>query len=219
MENEKVLIDLLEVAKALWKKAWAIVLAAAIFGGGMFAFKTHTNVPQYTTKAILYTSYQQNQEFDIDGNTQSISQYSLDDSRALVSTCISLSKTRMFLNEVIQTAGLNLTTAQLSSMIHVQAVDKTELFTITVTADNAEKAALIANTVSEILPEKVTMINANSHVGIIDNALTPTSPNGNDIVKTSVQTAFVGAFLVCCIIAVLDVTAQYKKQKAQEKQL
>lgn len=217
MEKEEFLIDLLDVMKALWKKAWAIVLVAVIFGSGMFAYKTHTNVPQYTTKAILYASYQENQEFIIDGNTQSISQYSLDDSRALVSTCISLSKTRMLLNEVIQTAGLNLTAGQLSSMVKVQAVDKTELFTITVTADNAEKAALIANTVSEILPEKVTMINANSHVGIIDHALTPTSPNSNDIVKNSVLVAFAGASLVCCIVVALNITAQYKKQKAQQK--
>lgn len=215
MENDKIEIDLLKLTKALWKKAWVIVLVAAVFGGAMFAYGRHTYVPQYTATATLYTSYQNNRDFAYGENSGNISQSSLSDARNLVKTCISVLSTRTLQEEVIRQAGLDLNHAQLRAMITAKSVNDTELFTVTVTTNNAEQAALIANTVAQILPEKVAMINASSYVGIIDSALVPNSPNRNDIAKNAVIAAALGAFLVCGVVVVREIAAEWKEQKAK----
>lgn len=217
IENDEIEIDLARIMKALWKKAWAIVLVAAIFGGAMFAYGQYTYVPQYTAKATLYTSYEINRDFALGDNSGNISQNSLSDARNLVSTCITLLKTRMLQEDVIQKAGLDMTYSQLASRITAEAVNKTEIFSVKATAGNAEEAALIVNTVAQILPEKAAMVNPNSHVGIIDTALVPSAPDGNDIVKNAAIAAFLGAFLVCCVVGGKELVADWKEQKAKKE--
>ena len=219
MENDEIVIDLLRIMKALWKKAWAIVLVAAIFGGAMFAYGKYTYVPQYTATATLYTNYQNNRDFALGESVGNISQSNLTDSRNLVATWQSLLKTRMLQEEVIQKAGLDMTYSQLASKITAEAVDKTEIFSVKATAGNAEEAALIVNTVVQILPEKAAMVNPNSHVGIIDTALVPSAPDGNDIVKNAVIAAFAGAFLVCCVVGGKEFAADWKEQKAKKENI
>ena len=216
MENDEIEIDQLKLMKALWKKAWAIVLVAAVFGGAMFAYGNYTYVPQYAATATLYTSYQNSRDFAFGENSGNISHSSLSEARSLVNTCISLLKTRAVQEEVIQTAGLDMTYSQLAPMISAAAVNSTELFTVTITGNDPEDAALIANTIAEVLPEKVAMVNANSQVGIIDKALVPAAANGNDIMKNAAIAAVLGAFLVCGIVVVKELIADWKEQSKKK---
>ena len=206
MESTELTIDLIQVFKCLMKKAWVIVLVAAIFGGAMFVYGNQTYVPNYTTTATLYTSYESIDENGIAKSNPSIA-------RTLVDTCISVLNTRTFQEEVIQTANLEMTSSQLATMVTAEAVNKTELFKVTVTANNAEQAALIGNTVAQILPEKVAMVNKDCQVHIMDDALVPAIPQGNSIAKNAVVFAVLGTFLVCCIVATIDLVAQLKEQK------
>ena len=43
--NNEMVIDLVQLAKALWHRAWAIVLAMVIFGGAAFATPRFSSPP------------------------------------------------------------------------------------------------------------------------------------------------------------------------------
>jgi len=214
MDSDMLEIDLLKIIKALWKKLWLIVLVAAVFGGAAFVYRNSTYVPSYMATTTMYASYVSNQDLDFGTNSGSIYQDSLGNSRSVVSTCFAVLNTRMNLEEVIAAAGLDMPYTKLSGMISSAAINNSELFTISVTGTDPDEIALIANTIAEILPENVAMINANSTVRVIDTALVPTSPiSSNSSVKDAVVFAVLGGMLVCGVIAVKEIYIDWKAAK------
>lgn len=216
LDDEMFEIDLLKLTKVIWKKAWAIIMVAAIFGGVMFAYGNYTYVPQYTAKTTLYASYQNERDFSFGENSGNISQNSLADNRNLALTCIAVLKTRMFQEKVIERADLDITYPYLANTITAEVIDKTEIFTVRATCDNAEEAALIANTVAEILPELIAIIDTNYKVGIIDSALVPSASNGNNVVENTVFAAVVGALSACAVVTVGEIKTEWQEHKRKK---
>ena len=54
-DNEMV-IDLVQLAKALWHRAWAILLAMVIFGAAAFSYAYFLITPLYKASAMLYVN-------------------------------------------------------------------------------------------------------------------------------------------------------------------
>ncbi len=52
--NNEMVIDLVQLAKALWHRAWAIVLAMVIFGGAAFGYARFLITPLYQAGAMMY---------------------------------------------------------------------------------------------------------------------------------------------------------------------
>ena len=206
MTNDEIEIDLLKILKTWLKKAWIIVLVAAVLGGGLFAYGKATHVPVYTATTTLYARSVKS----VDGNA---SQNSLSEARSMVDSCIVVLKTRKTLDAVIEEAGAELTSGQLSGMVSSAAVNKTEIFTVSVTSADPQMAADLANAVGKVLPGHVAVVNPDSNVGVIDEALVPAAPNGNDIMKNAALAAVLGAFAVCGVIAVQCVVDDIKKAK------
>ena len=210
-------IDLFKLINACWKKVWLILLIAAVMGSAMFIRSKSSYVPTYTAKATLYASYNNTQDLSIGENAGSISQTSLSESRSLINTCTAVLGTRMTLAEVIEFADLDMNYSQLSSKISIAAINNSELFAISVTDTNPERAALIANTVANVLPKHVAMVNSNSTVATIDTALTPEAPSSID---NSTKKAFVGAVLgvalVCGVIVVKELYIDWKSSAGEK---
>ena len=70
--------------------------------------------------------------------------------RNLVDTYIIILNSRKTLNKVNNEAGLDYDYEDLESMISADAVNHTELFSIAVTSEDPEEAALIANNFKSI---------------------------------------------------------------------
>lgn len=199
MTNDEIEIDLLKILKTWLKKAWIIVLVAAVLGGGLFAYGKATHVPVYTATATLFASY------DKPVNAK--------EARSMADTAIAVLNTRKTLDAAIEEAGAELTSGQLSGMVSSAAVNKTEIFTVSVTSADPQMAADLANAVGKVLPGHVAVVNPDSNVGVIDEALVPAAPNGNDIMKNAVLAAVLGGFAVCGVIAVQCVVDDIKKAK------
>jgi len=217
LENDEIEIDLLKILKTCLKKAWIILLVAAILGGAMFAYSNSTYTPTYTTKTTLYAGYTNTRDFGFGENAGNISQYSLSDSRSTVNTCIALLQTRMLQEAVVDEAGLELSAEQVGKMVTAAVVNSSELFQITVTGADQEQVVRIANACGKVLPEYVAMINPNSNVGIIDEAISASVANSNDAVKNAAVGAVLGAFLVCAVIAVQCIVEDFKAAKKEKK--
>lgn len=198
-ENEYMQIDLMRFAKALWHRAWAIVLAVLLFGSAGFYYAYTRITPLYRASALMYVN---NSSISVGGTSVSLGDLST--SQALVQTYAVILKTRLTLNEVIERAGLNYSYGQLSGMVSASAVNDTEIFRITVTSPDPVEAELIANTIVEVLPKKIEEVMEGCSARAVDYAVVPTAKSSPSITSYVEKGMLLGFAVSCGIIILIE---------------
>lgn len=199
--EEEMEIDLLRLLEALWRKAWAIVLAAVIFGAGTLAITAIFVTPMYKAQALMYVN---SSNISVGSTKVSISQAELSAAQTLVDTYIVILNTRTTLNDVIAQSGVDYTYEDLKDMITAAAVNSTEIFSIEVTSPDPKEAQLLANTIAQILPEKIASIVEGSSARIVDLAVKPAKKDSPSLAKNAVMGALLGFVLACGVIIVIE---------------
>lgn len=192
-------IDLLHLMKALWRRAWAIVLAMLLFGGAAFAYTYYLVTPLYQASALMYVN---NSSITVGSTSVSLSDLSA--SKTLVDTYIVILKTRLTLNEVIEQAELDYSYEDLRDMISASPVNSTEIFEITVTSPSPAEAEHVANTIVRVLPEKISEIMDGSSVRTVDYAVQPTQKSSPSFTRNVALGLVVGMVLSCGVIILRD---------------
>ena len=190
-------IDLLEVAKALVRRWWAILLAVIIFGAAAFGYTSVMIDPLYKASALLYVN---NSNISIGSTSLSISNADLTAAHKLVDTYIVILKSRSALNEVIERAGLNYSYEKLRNMITAGAVNSTEIFEVVVTSKDPAEAERIANTIAFVLPDKISDIVAGSDVRIVDYAVIPSHRSSPNYTRNTAVGMIIGLVLSAALI-------------------
>lgn len=204
MENrndDELEIDLLKLLDALWKKAWAIALVTAIFGGAALGWTAVFVTPLYKAEALMYVN---SSNISLGSAKVSISQSELSAAQSLVKTYIVILNTRTTLNEVISESGVDYTYEELQEMISAESVNSTEVFSIEVTSPDPQEAELLANTIAKILPDKIASIVEGTSVRIVDYAVVPAEKASPSLTKNTLIGAALGFVLVCGIIVVMQ---------------
>lgn len=200
-DNEEVEIDLLALARALWRRAWAVILAMLIGGAAMFSYASFLITPLYQAKALMYVN---SSSLSVGNTKLSISQAELSAAQSLVDTYIVILNSRTTLNDVIKEAEVPYTYEQLSSMISAQAVNATEVFEVVVTDANPQEAEKIANAIADILPNKIAAIVEGSSARIVDYAIVPSQKSSPNITKLTAMGLLAGFVLSAAVIIVLE---------------
>ena len=200
-DNEEVEIDLLALARALWRRAWAVILAMLIGGAAMFSYASFLITPLYQAKALMYVN---SSSLSVGNTKLSISQAELSAAQSLVDTYIVILNSRTTLNDVIKEAEVPYTYEQLSSMISAQAVNSTEVFEVVVTEANPQEAEKIANAIADILPNKIAAIVEGSSARIVDYAIVPSQKSSPNITKLTAMGLLAGLVLSAAVIIVLE---------------
>lgn len=200
-DNEEVEIDLLALARALWRRAWAVILAMLIGGAAMFSYASFLITPLYQAKALMYVN---SSSLSVGNTKLSISQAELSAAQSLVDTYIVILNSRTTLNDVIKEAEVPYTYEQLSSMISAQAVNATEVFEVVVTDANPQEAEKIANAIADILPNKIAAIVEGSSARIVDYAVVPSQKSSPNITKLTAMGLLAGFVLSAAVIIVLE---------------
>lgn len=201
--NDEMEIDLLRLLQALWRKAWALILAAVIFGAGSLGFTAMFVTPLYKAEALMYVN---SSNISLGGAKVSISQSELTAAQTLVDTYIVIMNTRTTLEEVIAQSGVPYTYEELTEkgMIEAAAVNGTEIFKIEVTSPSPEEAELLANTIAQVLPEKIASIVEGSSARIVDYAVVPAEKDSPSLTKNTLIGAVLGFVLACGIVVVME---------------
>lgn len=202
-------IDLLELAKVLWKNILAIALVAVLLGCGAFGYTAFMIPPQYQATASLYVN---NSSFSLGNTSFSISSSDLTTSNSLVSVYLYILKSRTTMEEVIKAADLTYTPEQLSHMISATGVSSTGAFEVTVTSTNPTEVELIANTIAQVLPDRIAEIVDGTSVRIVDYAIIPSQRSGPNIVKNTAMGILAGAFLAGAVIVLLNLLNNRSKE-------
>ena len=200
-EQEELEIDILELAQALWKKAWAILLAAVIFAGSFLACTVVFIKPKYTAQTLLYVN---SSNISLGSAKVSISASELSAAQSLVDTYIVILKTRTTLNDVIAQSGVPYTYEEIinNNMIQAEAVNSTEVFAIKVTSTDPKEAETLANTIGAVLPNKIASIVEGSSARIVDYAVVPSKKSSPSLTKNALIGFVLGAFLAAGAVVV-----------------
>lgn len=194
-------IDLARLFGALWRRAWAILLAAVLFGAVAFGYTQFMVTPLYKARTLLYVN---NSTIAVGDTKVSISSGDLTAAKSLVDTYMVILKSRTTLNEVIEQSGLGYSYEQMSQMISCASVNSTEIFYVEVTNPDPKEAELIANTIGQVLPEKIASVVEGSSVRIVDYAVEPAHPSSPSLTKNVMLGALLGIVLTCGVIVVLE---------------
>ena len=192
-------IDLLELAKALWKNILAIALVAVIFGSAAFGCTAFLIEPKYQATASLYVN---NSSFSLGNTSFSISNAELSASNSLVSVYIYILNSRTTMEDVIKEADLTYTPEELSKMVSAKGINSTGAFEVTVTSTSPSEAELIANTIAKLLPDRIAEIVDGSSVRIVDYAIIPSHRSGPSMVKNTAIGILVGGFLAGAVVTI-----------------
>lgn len=193
-------IDLLELARELWKNILAIALVAVLVGSGAFAYTAFMVSPQYQATAAMYVN---NSSFNIGETSFSVSTGELSASSYLVSVYIYILKSRTTMEEVIREADLPYSPSTLSDMISAKDVSGTAAFEVTVTSKSPSEAELIANTIAKVLPERISEIVDGTSVRIVDYAIIPAHRSGPDLMRNTVAGILAGGVLSAGVVVLL----------------
>lgn len=181
-------IDILHAFSVLLSKLWLIIISALVFACGFFIYASVGVTPLYQSSAMFYVN---NNNLSIGSLSYSISSSDISASQSLVDTYIVILKTRNTLETVIEKADLSYEYEELVNMISASAVNATEVFKVNVTSEDPTEACVIANTIAEVLPDKISEIVTGSGAKVVDYAVV----NPHRVSTSTFMLTLVGALL------------------------
>lgn len=213
--SETIEVDFGRVWKAIWRKFWAIcvaaVLCAVIAVTGTFFLIT----PKYESSALFYVN---NNSLSVGDTSFSISQGDITAAKSLVDTYIVILNSRECLNLVAEYADVDVTYEELQNMISASAVNATEIFEVTVTSEDKVEAEKLANAIAYVLPKRISTIVEGTSANIVDHAVVPTSPSSPSYPLNAIIGFVFGMVLMILVVAlkeVFDVTIRNQEDIEQ----
>ena len=196
-ETDEIEIDLLKVAQVLLRKAKFIIAVTLLVAAAAFGVTYYLITPMYTSTAMMYVN---NSSFSLGNTSFSISQGELTAAQGLVDTYIVILKSRTTLEDIIDQCSLEYDYDELYDMIESEAVNSTEIFSIDVTSPDPYEAEKIANTITQVLPERIASIVDGSDVRIVDYAVVPSERTSPSYTLNTVIGALIGFVLAAAIV-------------------
>lgn len=194
-ENDETTIDLLEVLRTLWKKAWLILICGAVGAILAFAITKVAIKPTYRTRITVYVNNRVEE-----GKT--LSQSDLNAAAKLVETYSAIIRSDTVMSEVATQTGVPLDVDAVRKKVSAQAVNNTEVFNVYVTDTDPVRAASIANGIADIFPGIISEIVSGSSAKIIDRATVPTDRYSPSYKRNVLLGALAGLFVMAAIVLV-----------------
>ena len=196
-ETDEIEIDLIKLMQVLLRKAKIIIAITLLVALAAFLITYYLITPTYTSTAMMYVN---NSSISVGSTSFSISSAELTAAQSLVDTYIVILKSRTTLEDIIEREDLEYDYDELYDMIDSDAVNSTEIFEIDVTSHDPYEAERIANTIAEVLPDRIASIVDGSDVRIVDYAVVPSERTSPSYTLNTVIGALVGFLLAAAIV-------------------
>ena len=197
-------IDLVEIFYLLWNNFLKIVLCFVLGAVIAFGYSYFLITPMYksSTSFVLSKSTESTTQ---SGTTVSegITQSDVTLNSKLVSTYSEIIKSKTIAKEVMESLGLDMTVGEFRSRVTVSSKSDTELIEITVSNEDPETSAAIANSLAEVFRDKVYEVYKIDNLSVIDEAEPNPVPYNIGTVKNILLFAIVGLVLACGVIFII----------------
>lgn len=185
-------IDIKDFLRYLKKFIIPMIVVAILAVGATFFYDTNIKKPMYKTSTTVVLAQQTSE------NTSASTLNDININQKLVTTYSEIVKSKLVLQQVIDSLNLDTDVDSLSKHVTVTAVDDTEILKISVEDAEPESAAKIANKIAEVFSAEIVNIYKLNNVSTIDHAQTPENVSNNTTVRDS---------LIALLIAIFGVTA------------
>lgn len=200
MEEEIQLSELLEL---LWKRKLIILIAVIVCTAASLVYSVFMVTPIYQSDTTLMVNGKKG--FDAGDIAASFDLGTISANQKLVVTYGEIVKSRIVLEQVIAQLELEETYEEMLAKVVSKPVGTTEILKISVTDMDPVKAALIANTISDVFVKEVIRILKVDNVEMIDKAIPIDEPIN---VKTMMNIAIaivlggmIGVFIIFALEA------------------
>ena len=212
-------LDLKELFEIFWHKKEQIILIVLIFMVIGIIYTVGFTTPMYSSSTTLVLAGTENSSNPDDQTTETITTTDLTINSKLVATYSELVKSKNILGQVIANLGIPVDEDELRKNVQVTSVEDTELIEITVSNENPEYAAKIANEIANVFKEKIAgEIYKINNVYIVDEATVEDEPSNINHMKDVAIFTVMGvviAVMYVLIANMLDTTV--KTQEDIEK--
>ncbi len=207
--HEELEIDLREILYLVRQRLWIVILCAVIGAAAMFAYTKAFVVPQYSATSKMY----------IFSETQ-LTSMNVSLSSSLTVDFIEVAKSRPVMEEVIEELDLNMSSSELLSCIGVSNPEDSHLLIITAKTTDPVLSKDIANSMADVVADRVAKIMAADEPNIMEEAVVPKGPVDSGLKRNVVLGALAGAafvIMITLLLYVLDDTV--KDEEDVEKYL
>jgi len=197
--------DIIQLAKLLLRKAWVIILCGVLVTAIGLSSAYFFVTPKYSSSVMLYVN-NRSTSASVEKIAAGLSSSDLSVAQSLVETYIVILRTRNTLEEVIEKSGVKYSYNDVNEMISAESVNGTEVFSITVTSEDPEESKLLAKTIGEILPTKISGIVVGTSAKLVDSAVANKKQVSPNYIICTIISFMIGAILGCAIIIIRDIT-------------
>lgn len=187
--------DLLDIFTRKWKILLFITISCGLI---VFLVSAFIITPIYTAQVTMYVNNTKKAMSD------SINYNDITASQMLVDSYVEIVKSNTVLSEVAETADLGYEVKQIRKMLNASAVNGTEIFAVSISNENPEHAAKLANTIAQIAPTKILDYVEASSVKVIDYAVAPEQPSSPNVVVNTFIGLIAGFILSVFLVIVLE---------------
>ena len=198
-------LDLKELFVMFWNKKAQIILVVLIFIAIGVIYTVGFTTPKYSASTSLLLAGSGSSGTQ----TNTITTTDVTLNSKLVSTYSELVKSKNVLGQVISNLNINENYETLKNNISVTNVKDTEMIKITVTTENAQNAAKIANETASVFINNVKEYYNMENVHVVDKAEIPQEPSNVNHIKDVIIFSFIGvviAVMYVLIANMLDTT-------------
>ena len=194
--NETMEIDVMDLARGLWKRAWIIILCAVLAASISLVYTMNFITPTYQASVTMYVN--NNSEATTGMNSSDLAV-----ALQLVNTYVNIIQSDKVLEKVVNETGLNISAAQIRRMLTAEVVNDTEMFRVSIISPNAQMSTDIVNAIASIAPNEISQIVEGSNAKVVDYAKVPSSRHAPSYVSNTILGGLIGAFLVIAVIVVI----------------
>ena len=182
-------INIRDFLNYLKKYVLVIAAVALVLIIGVFIYDKSIKKPLYTTyTTIILTKSNETQT----GTT--ITQNDILLNQKLVETYSKIIKSKLVLEQVISETGVTYTAEELSENVSVEAYENTEMLKISVTDQDPELAASIANSIAQVFSGEIAKIYQINNISVVDVAVTPEEVSNNTLKRDLLIALFISIF-------------------------
>ena len=191
-------LNLISIIDILLRRWTVILLSAILIGVFSFVYSEVFISPVYSSNASLYVnSNKQNISEDVSSAT-------LSSSRQLVMTYAEILKARTFLEVIATDLDGKYSVNQIKNMISMEALNDTEILSITVKGTSADDVYKITKSIVKYAPDELIRVVEAGSVKVLDDASETKTPISPNIRNNTFIGVFIGILLGSLVIIILE---------------
>lgn len=194
-------VDVARLLKALGKRAWLILLIAALCAAVAFGASKLFITPTYSSS---FTAYVNNRMTTTEGQS-SMTSSDISASRSLTYLYQEIICSRSVLMDAAAQCGMKASYSQLLSRVSTSVATNAAIINVAIEAESPEEAEQLASAIAAVAPEHVARVVDGSSMRIVDYPVMPNGPYAPNSMRYAVIGFFAALAIGCAAVILFDV--------------